>query len=403
MRHILFLVKQHFKRKKFRTCVLLCSIIVACATLFLALVLSRGIQSTIATTQERLGADIVVVPRDARIEAQAALISGDPTSFYMPASIEEKVGNVPGVQQTCTQVYLRSLDSPCCIAPIAMVGFDPAKDFTIVPWVLKQLRNPLRENMIIIGAKVISAVVGTPTKAIGQRLNFMGKPFTVATILEPTGLGADYTVFLPMDTAYRLTQNTPLYPTPVKKDQISTVLVKVAKGANPETVAQDIQRTVPDVATFTVSQLAKSVGQHLQSLVHALMIAGSVFCVLAILLSGTLFSLSVRQRMREFGLFRAMGANRGFISRLIVLESAIIAGLGGLAGVGAGIGITWLCEDAILETIGNLYTWPSNAYFAIVGAVIVATSLATGILGGGIPARRILKYDPYEAIRQGNT
>lgn len=401
MRQILYLVRQTLKRKRFRAWLMIGGIALACATLLMAVVLSKGIQQTLHTARERLGADIVAVPVGAAEEAESALISGNPTSFYMPAALEQRVRETPGVAQSCPQIFLRGLDAPCCVAQVALVGFDPKNDFTIGPWVLQNLPEPLRDNQIIVGAKVISAVVGTPAKAIGQRLIFMGKPFTVAMILEPTGLGTDYTVFVTMDTAYQLTQDSPLYPVPVKRDQISTVLVKIADNAEPESVAAEIERRIPELKALTANQLTRFVSGQLENLVDILFLAGSVFCVLAVILAGSLFWLSVRQRMRELGLFRAMGAKQGMIFRLIVLEAVCIAGAGGLIGVLLGLGVIYCGKNSVTELIGNMYMWPDTSYFVTVSLLILAVALATGILGGLYPARRISGLEPYEAIRKG--
>lgn len=401
MRQLFYLVRQNLKRKRFRTVVMIGSIVLACATLFLAAVLSHGIQNTLQVAKQRLGADIVAVPVDATEEAESALISGNPTAFYMPASLEAKVRDVPGVLQTCPQVYLRSLDAPCCVAQVALVGYDPERDFTINPWRLQKTGEPLQDNQIIVGAKVISAVVGSPVKAIGQRLIFMGKPFSVAMILEPTGLGTDFTVFVTMETAYRMTQDSPLYPVPVRRDQISTVLVKLQDGADAATVVKSIEEQVPGLKGITANQLTRSVSGQLENLVDILFMAGGIFCVLAIVLAGSLFTLSVRQRMRELGLFRAMGARSAVVSRLIVLEAICIAGTGGLIGVLVGFCAAFFGKDLISEMIGNMYMWPDSVYFIKVSLVCMGAALATGMLGGLYPARRITGLEPYEAIRKG--
>jgi putative ABC transport system permease protein len=374
-------------------------IVLACATLFLAAVLSIGIEDTLSTSRERLGADIVAVPVAARDEALSALIAGEPSTFYMPSSLEDAVRRIPGVARTCPQVYLRSLDAACCVVQVALIGYDPERDFTIAPWVLQKTGGPQRDDQIIVGAKVISAVVGTPAQAIGQRLIFLGKPFTVATILEPTGYGADYTVFLTLDTAYQLISESPLYPVPVRKDQISTILIKVAEGEDPELVAENIERSLPELGAVTANQLTRFFSRQLQDLVDVLLLAGGVFSFLAFALVGSLFALSVRQRMRETGLFRAMGARRKTVFQLIVLEAACIAGLGGLLGALIGFGLVRAGRDRITEMLGNVYVWPDNQVFAALFLLVLGASLLTGVLGGLYPAVRISRLEPYEAIR----
>jgi putative ABC transport system permease protein len=401
MRQLFYLVRHNLRRKPLRTALMVGGIVLACASLFLAAILSKGIQDTLRTSRERLGADIVAVPAEAREDALAALISGEPSTFYMSSSLEEKVRGLPGVERTCVQVYLRSLDAACCVVQVALIGYDPERDFTVAPWVLRKSGGPQQDNQIIVGAKVISAVVGTPEKAIGQRLIFMGKPFTVATILEPTGFGTDYTVFLTLETAYQLIRESPLYPVPVKKDEISTILVKVAEGEEPAAVAENIERSIPELKALTANHLTRFFSRQLQELVDSLLLAGVVFSVLSIALVGSLFALSVRQRMREVGLCRAMGAKRKTIFRLIVLEAACVAGLGGLVGSVIGCGLVLSGREEIMEMLGNVYVWPDSRVFAATFLLVLAGSLLTGIVGGLYPACRITRLEPYEAIRRG--
>ena len=401
MRQIFYLIRQTLKHKRLRVWVMIGSIFLACAVTFVAVVLSKGIHYTLQTAKERLGADIVAVPAEARDEAAAALLAGAPTVFYMPVALEEKVRTMPGVKQTCSQFFLRSLNAPCCDSEVSLVGFDPQRDFTINPWWLQKIRAPLRNNQIIVGAKVISEMVGTPDKTIGRRLVFMGKPFTVATILEPTGLGMDYTVFLTMDAAHQLLKDAPLQPLPIKQDQISTILIKLEDGADQAATASVVEQRIPGVKVFTANQLISSYSRQLYNFVNILFVVGGIFCCLTIILVGSLFTLSVRHRMREIGLFLAMGARRNFIFRLVVLEAICISGTGGLLGILVGFAAIRFGRDRMEAMIGNLYMWPDNPYFLKTAGLTLLAALITGGLGGLYPAWRISRVEPYEAIRRG--
>ncbi|MDR2726276.1 MAG: ABC transporter permease [Candidatus Adiutrix sp.] len=401
MRRMVYLCLATLKRKRFRSGVMFASLVLACALLFAATVLSRGIHHTLKTTQERLGADLVAVPAEARDEAEAALVSGSPTVFYMPAALEERVAATPGVKGTCAQLFLRSLSAPCCDSEVSLVGFDPGRDFTIDPWALQKLGGPLESDQIIVGAKVISAVVGTPAKAIGQRLIFMGKPLTVGTILEPTGLGADYTVFLTLETAHQMIQGSPLYPLPIEKDQVSAILIRLEDGADQDAVARAVEQRVPEVKVITADQLVSSYGRKLGGLLNVLLAAGGLFCGLAAVLAGSLFVLSVRQRMREIGLFLALGARRDFIFRLVALEAVGLCGAGGLVGVLIGLAAIRFGRGRLEAMIGNFYMWPDQAFFLKAAGLTLLAALVTGGLGGLYPAWRISRVEPYDAIRRG--
>jgi putative ABC transport system permease protein len=106
--------------------------------------------------------------------------------------------------------------------------------------------------------------------------------------------------------------------------------------------------------------------------------------------------------MRELGLFLAMGARRGFIFRLIVMEALCIAGTGGLLGVLLGFAAVWFGRDRLGALIGNLYVWADNPYFFQAAGLTLLAALVTGGLGGLYPAWRVSRLEPYEAIRRGD-
>ncbi len=397
----LYLAKQNLKRNLFRTLIMVLSVALASGTLLGAVVLAQGVRDTLGTVHQRLGADLIGVPKGELNNARGALISGTPTTFFMDKSVEQAVANVTGVKATSPQVYLRSLDSPCCISMVHMVGYDPNKDFTIKPWLINNTKTALGPNDIIVGAKVISSVVGVPTKAIGQTLVFLGKPLTVAGILDITGLGTDYTVFMPMETAYKLAQGSPLYPVPVKQNQISAVLVKVQPGQNPQSVAKAIRDGVPNIEVITTADLTESLGRELNRLSNIMGLIGGTLGVIALFLVGILFTLSIQQRRREFGLFGAMGANRGYIFRLIITESILVTGTGGLLGlILSGLGL-YLGRNALAKVLGNLYIWPQASYFVLAIGIGCLVTVLMGILGGLYSALRTSRLEPMEAIRGG--
>ncbi len=120
--------------------------------------------------------------------------------------------------------------------------------------------------------------------------------------------------------------------------------------------------------------------------------------IITILVGGIgLFSvllISVRERVREIGILKALGANESDIRRLFLAESLTLAFVGAVVGVGAGLGLivltTWIGAQFGKHFVIPLH-WP-GAVFAI------GFALAVGVLFGWYPARRAAKLDPVEAI-----
>jgi putative ABC transport system permease protein len=99
---------------------------------------------------------------------------------------------------------------------------------------------------------------------------------------------------------------------------------------------------------------------------------------------------TVTERTREIGIRRALGAKRRDIITQFLIESVMLAGTGGILGVGLGImipyGVTFFAEMRTIITF-----WSPLAAFSI--------SALVGIVFGLYPAFRAANMDPVEALR----
>ena len=104
--------------------------------------------------------------------------------------------------------------------------------------------------------------------------------------------------------------------------------------------------------------------------------------------------ISVRERVHEIGIRKALGADDGAIMRLFLAESLTLAFLGAVLGIAGGAGLTVVTE-LIGKQFGRPFVIPVNwpgVVLAVLFAVIV------GFLFGWYPARRAARLDPIEAI-----
>jgi putative ABC transport system permease protein len=100
--------------------------------------------------------------------------------------------------------------------------------------------------------------------------------------------------------------------------------------------------------------------------------------------------MSVNERTREIGLRKSLGATRRDIRRQFLIESVVLATLGGILGVAGG----WLLALAVSQFTplpARITTWSVG--------VALALGAGTGILFGVYPATRAARLDPITALR----
>jgi len=107
--------------------------------------------------------------------------------------------------------------------------------------------------------------------------------------------------------------------------------------------------------------------------------------------------VSVVQKQREIGILRAMGATRGQVLRIFLLQGALVGGLGSVAGVGLAVLLVDLFTRFVRGADGApLFDISLSPAMAL---QIAAVAAVAGVLAAVAPARRASRMDPAQAIR----
>ena len=361
---------------------------------FSTVVLAVGVERDAELASQRLGADVVVLPATVdRVQSYGPAydtLNISPSSHkYIDLSVERAIANITGILRISPQLYVGSLND----SGTTLVAFDPLTDFAVLPW-LDQRSSRVGND---------DAFAGSDTGlSQGGKLRVNDLTLSVVGVLERTNSSMDHAVFFNLQTAYRLVQQGAgrsefLF----RPGQISVALVKLKPGYSPEILARDIGLRIPDFRVTVALAIERRASLEIGGVpVYQLLVESIVGAALVVLVA-LLYSMTVNERRRQFGLLRSLGATKSFIFWLILIEACLVASIGGLLGLGMGSVIAYFGEESLVHVFKISYLQPTFLEVA----QLMGPSLLLGVgMGAGAavyPAVAASRIDPYEAIRRG--
>jgi len=261
--------------------------------------------------------------------------------------------------------------------------------FLTVPSVDRGLR------VAVLGATVATNL-GLGASDVGTTISVAGIPFQVIGILQPKG-GAGFNdpddeILVPVGVVQKYF---------VGGSDVRTIGISVASGADMQTASAAITALLRTRHKLAASDTADfSVFDQTQLLAAASSISGTLTLLLGGIASISLvvggigimniMLVSVRERTREIGIRKAVGARGRDILAQFLVEALTLSLLGGFIGIVVGLMVSAL--------IGRLAGWgfifdPTT----VVAAVLF--SLAVGVVFGVWPARLAARLDPIQALR----
>ncbi len=209
--------------------------------------------------------------------------------------------------------------------------------------------------------------------------------FTVVGILEYTNSYYDSMVVVPLDTAQKFYD---------QEKKVSVVLAYAEQNADPEDVSKRIELSVDKVKTISPGELRKQAEGQLVIFSLITMSAAVLAAIIGGLSVMNTMLMSVSERTKEFGILKALGAERKNILFMTMGEAAVMGIIGGIFGIAVGGTLVYYLND-ILAAKGT-------ALFDITPRLVVVALLCATILGmvcGTYPAYRATKMSPMEALR----
>jgi putative ABC transport system permease protein len=374
-----------------------CALVVAGVGLSTAIV-AFGARQSLHLALARLGADVLVVPKGSEAPVQGALLMGTPSKAWMPGADVFKIAAVRGVAAASPQLYLESLaNASCCsVSSMFVVAFDPATDFTLTPWLEKKLGGGLAPYQAVGGASVFEPPGQGGIKLYGSLLK-------LKTNLGATGTNLDQSLFVTFETARevaQLSRSRAEKPLVIPKDGVSSVLVKVGPGADPESVALAIAAAVPGVSAIASPKMFATYRVQITGLLRGVTIVLALIVALALAVTALVFSMAAHERRRQIGVLRALGATQGAVLLSFLCEALMLALAGGVVGVVLAALCVYLFRTLLVSGLGFPFLFPSFGTLAALVAAGLAAALLVVSAAALLPVLRISRQDPADSMRE---
>lgn len=258
-------------------------------------------------------------------------------------------------------------------------------------------------RVVVLGHTVAENLFESGEAIIGETIRIDGVPFRVIGVMEEKGGSAfgdeDDIVFIPLSTGQRRMFETRsrggrylvslIYVQAVSEDALDTAAVQVTQILRDR---HDIQfRDEDDFMVVTQREILSAFGQITGAVTTFLAIIAGISLLVGGIGIMNIMLVSVTERTREIGLRKAVGARRRDILLQFLIESMMLALVGGVIGILLGALGAWIAEILVedLMTVVGLDT------------ILLATmvSAAVGVVFGVYPAYRAARLNPIDALR----
>ncbi|MBU2538559.1 MAG: ABC transporter permease [Proteobacteria bacterium] len=377
-------------RKMFRNLILMLAVGLLVALLTFAMLFNKAVEDDIDEASQRLGADIVIVPPEAKGTAEEFILESKIKSFYMDKFVFDDIRDLPDIKQATYHIYLNTLTSGCCsIDEGQVIVFDQDNDFVVAPW-LEVGPKELQPGEVYVGSYVYDFL------GLINTASLFGKGVKVVGHLQQTRTGLDHGVFMRLDD---LSKISPEATGGYQAGKISIIFIKVKDGISPAKVVADIRNINPMVGVMTRGDIGADVRDTLSDILRVFSITILISSLLALLLAWSTFTVLANERRREVGILRAIGAHQIHIMKIFLAEALLISTIGGVVGVVMGHSlIHYLAKDfSLLRTLGAVSSITTGNI--TIGLIAMGVGIAICLMGAAFPILRLARMEPLLAIK----
>ena len=218
--------------------------------------------------------------------------------------------------------------------------------------------------------------------------------------VEGGGFETDGDIFIPFNTFRNL------YNTGEQVDWFTIAAYADADVVAVEKNVKDLLKKIHKVApederafgSFNLGEVYNNISGFANGMTFLSLVVGLATILAGVIGIGNILLISVKERTKELGVRRALGATPGEVRTQILLESVFLTLIAGIVGVILGAAVLAIINIATQDLSDFPYTNPTVPTPFVVGALF--TMVVLGTLIGLIPAQRAVSIKPIDALRE---
>lgn len=271
---------------------------------------------------------------------------------------------------------------------------------------LNKLDIKHKRKVAVIGIRVVNDLFEPNEAHIGEYIRIQGVYFKVVGVFQSrrSDQGADrenQTIFLPFTTlqkTYNYGDVVGWYSITAKDYVPASVVEKRAKEvlANRHSIHPDDDRAF---GSFNLDEEFKKMKGLFNGIKILIWIVGVGTLFAGVVGVSNIMLIIVKERTREIGIQRSIGATPWNIMSQIIIESVFLTTISGYIGLVIGVGVVEAVNYLLVKSGADneMFVNPEVDFNAAITALIIL--VIAGVFAGFIPARRAVKIRPIEALR----
>ena len=356
-----------------------------------------GVMSLIALVSVAQGATSGIQDQFKGLGARNLTITGT-TPQSITIEDAQAIAQEPGIEIVSETVSGRvTLSSNQASTRAQIVGVDPDYRTVVDPdiFVGSFLPDVINANdaRLIVLSTTLAEDLELDAYSIGSSIAVGSTEFTIVGILDDAdGFGTRGTAYIPMETAFKYVAVPPYLSSITVQTVNEKIVPEVTKNLTALLKSRHniTEGREADFVITDASQILDAIGTVEQFLSLLLGGIASISLVVGGIGIMNIMLVSVRERTREIGIRRTIGAQQSQILTQFLIEAIVLSLIGGIIGV--------IIGEIVAYFLASLGEWN----FALSPTIILASlgfSMFIGVVFGVWPARAASKLKPVEALR----